>query len=107
MGGFLRMARAIAMRCFWPPDSRAPRLAEEGVVTLGQLADELVGRRGARRRLDFRVAGVGPSVTDVLARAGAEDHGFLRHQADARAHRLRIGAGDVDAVDEDAPRGGS
>src|SRR5690349_4158632 len=25
IGGFLRMARAMAMRCFWPPDSRAPR----------------------------------------------------------------------------------
>src|SRR6187431_259027 len=25
MGGFLRMARAMAMRCFWPPDKRAPR----------------------------------------------------------------------------------
>eukprot|EP00982_Pelagococcus_subviridis_P016651 31490-Pelagococcus_subviridis.AAC.11 len=23
--GFIRIARAIAMRCFWPPDSATPR----------------------------------------------------------------------------------
>ena len=74
--------------------ARQPRaaFAEEGVVAFRQPADEFVGRRGARRGLDLRVAGAGPPITDVLARAGAEDHGFLRHEADVRAHRGRIGA---------------
>ena len=43
-------------------------LAEERVVALRQLAQELVGRGGRGRGFDFGVGGVGPAVADVLAR---------------------------------------
>jgi hypothetical protein len=49
-------------------------LAQEGVVALGQLADELVRGRGLRGRLDLRIGGAGPAVADVLARGRAEQH---------------------------------
>ena len=35
IGGFFRNARAIAMRCFSPPDSFSAALADEGVVLCG------------------------------------------------------------------------
>ena len=53
MRGFFRMARAIATRCFSPPESFRPALAHHGVVLRGQAHDEIVDVRGARRRDHF------------------------------------------------------
>ena len=71
--------------------ARQPRaaLAQEGVVALRQLAQKLIGGRGHRGGLDLGVARRRPAVADVLARAGAEQHRLLRHQADLRANVLR------------------
>src|SRR5690606_23482007 len=93
-----RDALALAAR-----EARAA-LAEERVVTLGQRANELVGRSGAGRGLDLGVGRVRTPVADVLARARAEQHGVLRHEAYAAPHVLGIGLRDVDAVDQNAAR---
>ena len=61
-------------------------LAQEGVVALGQGADEIVGKGGARRGLHLGVAGVGAAVADVLQRAGGKDHRVLRHHGDVLAY---------------------
>ena len=98
------MARAIASRCRWPPDSITPALADVGVVALRQPRDELVRRRGAGRRLDLGVARLRPAEADVLARRGGEDHRLLRHQ---RELPPQVGArhlAQVDAVERDPAR---
>ena len=71
--------------------ARQPRaaLAEECVVALRQLAQKFIGGRGDRGRLDLRIARRRAAVADILARAGAEQHRFLRHQADLRAQVFR------------------
>jgi hypothetical protein len=46
IGGFLRMARAIAMRCFSPPDSFTPR-SPTGVSYFAAGLDQLVQVGGA------------------------------------------------------------
>src|SRR5690606_2376398 len=79
-------------------------LAEERVVALGQRANELVGGRRARGRLDLLVARARTSVANVLAHGRAEEHGVLRHEPDATSYVGRIDLHDVDAVDQDAPR---
>ena len=46
---------------------RVAPLADHGVVALGELEDEVVGARRARRGLDLLVGGVGQAVGDVVA----------------------------------------
>ena len=55
-----------------------------------------------RGGLDFGVGRVGASVADVLARRGGEEHRVLRYETDPTAHRARVGARHVDAVDQHA-----
>ncbi len=77
-----RDALALAAR-----EARAA-LAEERVVALRQLAQELVGRGRDRGRFDLGIARARTSVADVFARARAEQHRLLRHQPDLRADVL-------------------
>ena len=37
MSGSLRRARAIAMRCFWPPESCAPRSTDGSVESVREV----------------------------------------------------------------------
>ena len=60
------IARAIAIRWRWPPESVSPRSPIERVVAVGQVADERVRLSRPRRRLDLLAGRVGPSVGDVL-----------------------------------------
>ena len=85
IGGSLRMARAIAIRCFWPPERRLPALADHGVVAARQVEDEVVGEGGPRRRLHARLVHVVHAVGDVGAHGVVEEHGLLRHEADLGA----------------------
>jgi hypothetical protein len=61
----------------------------------------------ARRGVDLRGVGFEPAVADVVARAGGEDRGLLRHQRDGFAQRGRIQRADVGAVDATVPESGS
>ena len=49
-GASRRIARAIAMRWRWPPESVTPRSPDRGVELLRQAVDELGARARARRR---------------------------------------------------------
>ncbi len=95
IGASLSSARAIDSRWRWPPDKRDAALADDGIVLLRQLADELVGLRGAGRRLDLRARRRRPAVGDVLGDAHRQQERILRHQrdavADAGERRLRAG----------------
>ena len=77
--------------------------AEIAVIALRERAEELVRRRRFRRLDDLRMAGVGPSVGDVLPRRGREHDRLLRHKAELRPHRRRGGAADIDAVQRYPP----
>ncbi len=52
MRGSMTTARAIAVRCFWPPDSVMPRSPDHRVVALREVGDVLVEPRDRRRLLD-------------------------------------------------------
>ena len=81
-------------------ESRAA-LADEGVVTMLQLADELVGVRRPGRGHDLPQARLGSPVGDVLPDRRAEQQRLLKHDPDLAAQRLAPIPPDVDAVDED------
>ena len=83
--------------------ARTPRSPSSRVEALRQPRDELGRVRRLAGGAHFGVARVGPAVAHVLPHARREDHRLLRHDRDAPAHRARIGAPHVDAVDH-APR---
>ena len=65
---------------------REPALADDGVVPVGQLGDELVRTGDARGPFDLVVGGVGTPVRDVGAHGVGEEERVLEHDADlARA----------------------
>ena len=100
-GASRRIARAIAMRWRWPPDSVTPRSPSWRFEAAGQAADEFGGMGEIGGALDLGIGGVGPAEADVFARGGGEHHRILRHQRDARAHLARIGRPDRHAVERD------
>ena len=79
-------------------------LAQEAGIAFGQVANEAVRVRGARRRHDLVVARLRAAVADVLQRAGREDHAVLRHQADTLAQRGQVGLAHRHAVDGEQAR---
>ncbi len=81
-------------------------LADFRVVALGEFRDEVVGGSRPRRRLDFRVAGVPPAVSDVLANRDVEEEGFLGHDGDPVEKGVARVVPEVDAVDLDRAPGG-
>ncbi len=70
------------------PRQRVAALADHGVVALGQVADELVGPGGSRRRLDFGEVGVGTPVGDVVADRHREQERLVEHDADVGPQTL-------------------
>ena len=70
---------------------------------VGEPLDE-VRRMGLARCRDHRlVAGLRPPVEDVLLDRAVQQGRVLRHHGDLRAQALLLDAGDVLAVDQDAP----
>src|SRR5205085_7265808 len=78
-------------------------LAEDGLVTFGQLADEAVCVRGPGGHLDLlgRVS-LGGTVGDIMAHRVVEEHRILADDAGERAERFERDLAGVDAVEEDA-----
>ena len=66
-----------------------PPLADQGVVALRELGDEVVRVRRPRRRLDLLLGRLGAPVADVLARRSVEQEGLLHHHADLGAQGLQ------------------
>ena len=76
-----RDADALALA----PGERRAVLGDVRPVPARQAGHEVVDVGGARRRLDLLVAGVQPSVADVVGDGAAEEDGLLRHQRDLAA----------------------
>ena len=72
-----------------PARQREAALADDGVVAVRQLEDEVVGLGDAGRGLDLGVGGVGPGEGDVLADRRREQEALLEHDVDRRAQRRR------------------
>ena len=88
IGGFLTSVRAIATRCFSPPDSLSPRSPTSVSKPLGSRSISAHQRRAARRRLDRpAMRRAVAAVADVVADRLVEQHRILRDDADRRAQR--------------------
>jgi len=72
ISGFFRIARAIATRCFSPPDSLIAALTNEGVVLLLHGLDEVVRVGCASGSAHVVNACARPGKGDVLADAVVE-----------------------------------
>src|SRR6516165_11101890 len=79
-------------------------LADQSVVALRQLLDELVGAGRSRRRLDRSRRGPEPAIGDVGAHRVVEQTDFLRDERDGAAQRGDGYQADVLAVDRNASR---
>ena len=86
-----------------PAREREAALADDGVVALGHLADELVGAGRACRGDDVVERRVGPAVGDVVADRHREQERLVEHHADVVAQARQREVADVVAVDR-APR---
>src|SRR6266571_2231629 len=77
--GSLRTTRAIATRCFSPPESRCPRSPTSVSQPSG---DELIEVRGLDRGVQLLISCIGVRVDQVVPQAGVEQEGVLEHDAD-------------------------
>ena len=76
-GAFFRIARAMAMRCLWPPEKLHAALSDLRVVAVGEGIDE-VGRVGLPcGLLDLLICGVLAAKSNVLADGVVEEVGVL------------------------------
>ena len=85
-----------------------PALADMRVVAVPavpvlQLQDKIVRLGAAGGVLDHRLGRLGPTVADIVANGPMQQRGVLRHHGDLGAQAFLGHAGDILAVDEDAP----
>ena len=99
--GAFRMTRAIATRCFSPPDNLRPRSPTVALVAVGQRGDEIVDVRQPRRLLDRRGRRPGPAIGDVVEDRVVEQHRVLRHDADRAPQAVLGHVAEILAVDLD------
>jgi succinyl-diaminopimelate desuccinylase len=102
IGGFFRKMRAMARRCFWPPESLTPRSPIIVSSPAGSRRSPRRDARGGQPRM-IGLAGAEPAIGDVLADRAGEQEDVLLHDADLPAQRRQRHVADVDAVDGDAP----
>src|SRR5436190_2380602 len=79
-------------------------VADDRVQPLRQLGDEVAAVRRLYGQRHFVVAGLGPSVANVLHQRAMEQRDVLRHDGDGLAQALLGHLRDVLAIDQDAPR---
>src|SRR3984893_19472507 len=109
MGGALRMVRAMATRCFSPPDSLSARAATSSVyafcdgIALRLHADEITDLSEARGLLHLRIARIPTAVANVVTDRVVKQHGILGDHPDGRAQRLLRHVTNILAVDGNAP----
>src|SRR6266568_7650018 len=78
-------------------------LADDGVITLWQGCDELVGGGGFRGGDDLLLAGAEAAIGDVRAYRVVEQGDLLADQRDGTAQRAERHLADILSVDGDAP----
>jgi hypothetical protein len=79
--GSFSSTRAIAMRCFSPPDRRYPRSPTSVSYPLGKLT-VVSWMFAARSLFELRLRGVRGCVAQVLGDRGVEEIGLLAYDAD-------------------------
>ena len=79
-------------------------LADQGVVTFRQAANQFVRACSARRFLDLFLGDVGLAVGDIVAHSIIEQHCILRDDSDLRAEGLEGHIAHVDVVDSECGR---
>jgi len=84
----------------------AAALAEDGVVALGELGDEIVGGGDFGGAFDLVARGLGVAEGDVGGDGVGEEEAFLEDDADVAAEVVEVEAAGVDAVDEHGAGGG-
>ena len=85
MRGFARIARAMATRWRWPPDSRTPRSPDHRVVAHLEPFDEFVRVRDSADAFDIRTRRVRRAVPDVVGDGAVEEEVVLQHDAEMAA----------------------
>ena len=86
IAGSRRIARANAIRCRWPPESRSAAGPDHGVVPVFQLLlDESMGVGLLARLDDFVAGGMRRAVADVVEDGVVEQQRLLRDNADLAA----------------------
>ena len=84
---------------------RVAALAEDGVVALRQLQDEVVGRRDPRGLLDLRRGGAGMAEGDVGRDGVRKQEALLEHEPDVAAQVVEDEVPHINAVHQQpAPR---
>ena len=104
--GFRNSARAMATRCFWPPESVRPRSPIDRPVAFREAGDIGTQPGQFRRTGDLRFRGIRDAPGDVLSQSRAEQEGLLRNKADLAADLFGIEIAQIDAVHEHSPGGG-
>ena len=102
ISGSRTSARAIAVRCFCPPESVMPRSPMTVSSPCGNVGD--VGRRGRPASADVAHLSslrVGAAEADVLRDRFGEEKRLLRHHADPVAQLAQRNRLDRTSVDED------
>src|SRR5438445_1082345 len=82
---------------------RNAAFADDGVVAVLQLGNELVGLGGAGATLDLFAGRGGFAVGDVFRHAGAEEEGFLENDADGATELIELKLAGIDAIDQHPP----
>ena len=105
MRGSRMTARAMAVRCFWPPERvrpRSPTLVSKpwGTSRISVRCGRLVAALTSSR------SGVGAAEGDVLADGVGEEEGLLRDEADVVAESATREVADGLTVDEDGSGSG-
>jgi len=86
------MARAMAVRCFWPPERVSPRSPDLGVEAFGEFENFCTDVSDGGGFLDCSGEASGSTEGDVLADGLGEAKCLLRDEADAFA---QCGEGEV------------
>ncbi len=98
IGAGRRKARAMAMRCFWPPESCAPFGPTAASPRSADQVGDLGGLGGGP---DLLLRGVGADIADVVVDRAVEDDDVLRHDRERAAQRLDADVAHGGSADQD------
>ena len=101
MDGRRTRARAIARRCFCPPERLTPPSSSDGVVALRQPLDELLGAGLPGGPDDLLEGRAGLAGRDVVADRAAKQEAVLQHHAHVAAQMHLVQLADLVVVDAD------
>ena len=101
------MARAIAVRCFWPPESVIPRSPTIVSYPAGKPSISPASPAISAARLISSALGVLYAKRDVLADGRAEEKRLLRYEPDQPPQFRRIRLAQIHAIEKHRASAGS